>query len=190
MDSFERELTRIGKELAEEYLRDKTIKQMVKKNRNNLGDIIQKDIEETLVMTQGDLEFSCASFYRKKPSILYAKLSIAPTLLTDFDQTKTFFFEVIPLLLRSYRYRIEEMSYKIQPEAWEPLPRIKIYAARETNEKKGRDEIRIDFEYDTECDVSGAKLKIEYPYGAELYVKNIANCLGAKIGPLQISQKE
>ena len=95
MDSFERELIRIGKELANEYLRNKTVKEIVKRNPRNLDAIIQKDIEQTLVMTQGDLEFSDASFFRKKPSNIYAKLSIDPNLLTKFDHTKTFFFDVL-----------------------------------------------------------------------------------------------
>ena len=190
MTLFERKLLRIAKELAEEYLSDETIKKIVAKDSNFLDNLIEKDVEETLMMKRGDLEFLHASFVDRKPYKIDVKLPIEYWIVNDPTAFQRNFFKDIPALLNAKGFEIEEMSYKSSTQFYEDQPQLKIHAVMKPKPKRGVEkQIAIKYEYDTEADVSGLKIDISYTSGMERYVSRIAEMIGAKIGPLKISQK-
>jgi len=190
MALFERKLRRIAKELAEEYLSDGTIKEIVAEAPNFLNNLIQKDIDETLEMKRGDLEFLSASFFDRKPFQIDVKFPIDYKQVHDPLTFQRYFFKLIPELLIGEGFEIKELSYKSSTQFYEDQPQLKIHAVMKPKPKRGAlKQIAIKYEYDTEADVSGLKIDVSYTPCMERYVSRIAEIIGAKIKPLKISQK-
>jgi len=188
MTSFEEELVRIGKELADEYLSDETIKQMVTENPENLDELIQKDVEENLEMRRGDLEFSHASFYDKEFFEICVKVPIGYEIISNPEAVQKLFFRKIPDALRKWGMKIKEMNFKMPGDTfYKEFPLVKIYA---TIPNPREDALTVGYKH-KEADSSGIpKVQIFYAPGMERYVDRIAKMIGAKTGSLQISQKD
>lgn len=180
MTSFEYELVKIGNELAEEYLSDKTIKEMVAENPENLDALIQKDVEETLEMKKGDLEFSHAFFEDKKPKVIYTRIPF------DYEKIKiqknALKFLVIGLWdkIGDLGLELSELDFIFKGEH----PKFEFYIG-----KDGSMDIKIEYRYHKIYDKIGHKLLVSYPLGFEKYVENIVEYLGIKLGPLSIGPK-